>query len=106
MATNTSNDKSRQISIRIPHDVLDEIEAVKLSGESTAGFLVTSARSEITRRQSEGNEQALLLSSIDALTRVEEIGIKAGEEIQQIINIARDELQRRQRKKAKSEPES
>jgi hypothetical protein len=35
---------------------LDEIEAVKLSGESTAGF-VTSARSEIARRQTEGNEK-------------------------------------------------
>lgn len=101
MATNTSNDKSRQISIRIPHDVLDEMEAAKFSGESTAGFLVTAARSEIARRQSEGNEEALLLPSLDALTRVEEIGTRAGEEIQQIISVARDELQRRQRKKPK-----
>ncbi|EPJ7510021.1 TPA: YlcI/YnfO family protein [Klebsiella michiganensis] len=104
MATNTSNDKSRQISIRIPHDVLDEMEAAKFSGESTAGFLVTAARSEIARRQTEGNEEALLLSSLDALTRVEEIGVRAGEEIQQIITVARDELQRRT--SIKSEPEN
>jgi hypothetical protein len=56
MATNTSNVKSRKYRFAY-HDVLDEIEAVKLSGESTAGFLVTSARSEIARRQTEGNEK-------------------------------------------------
>ena len=98
MATNTSNDKSRQISIRIPHDVLEGMEEAKFKGESTAGFLVAAARSEIARRQADGNEEAFLLSSLDALERVEEIGMKAGEEIQQIISVAREELQRRQRK--------
>ena len=102
MATNTSNDKSRQISIRIPHDVLDEIEAAKFNGESTAGFLVTAARSEIARRRAEGSKENPLLSSLDALSRVEEIGTKAGEEIQQLVRVARDELKRRN---AKSDPE-
>ncbi|WBW62546.1 YlcI/YnfO family protein [Klebsiella electrica] len=101
MATGSKNNRSQSVTARVPHDVLDEMEAAKFSGESTAGFLVTAARSEIARRQAEGNEEALLLSSLEALTRVEEIGTRAGEEIQQIISVARDELQRRQRKKTK-----
>ena len=95
MAANTSNDKSRQISIRIPHDVLEEIEATKADGESTAGFLVAAARNEITRRQHKGSDDNLLLSSLNALARIEEIGVKAGEDIQQLVSVARTELQRR-----------
>ncbi|MFZ4221545.1 hypothetical protein ACEV6Q_27450, partial [Enterobacter ludwigii] len=71
-------------------------------GESNAGFIVTAMRGEIARRHAEGSEENPLLSSLDALARVEEIGTKAGEEIQQLVSVVRDELQRR---KAKSEPE-
>ncbi|PJR63507.1 YlcI/YnfO family protein [Raoultella sp. T31] len=106
MATGSVNNKSQIKNVRVPHDVLNDMESVKLEGESTAGFIVTAMRSEIARRQTEGNEEALLLSSLDALTRVEEIGTRAGEEIQQIITIARDELQRRQRKMAKSQSDN
>lgn len=54
MAKNTINDKSKQISIRIPHDAFDGMESVKLDGESNAGFIVTAMRGEIARRQAEG----------------------------------------------------
>lgn len=94
MATNTSNDKSKQISIRIPHDVLDGMEVAKFSGESTAGFLVTAARNELSRRQLDGSAESHLFSAQDALARVEELGTKAGEEIRQLVDIARNELQR------------
>ncbi|EBV1891814.1 hypothetical protein D9P64_13495 [Salmonella enterica subsp. enterica serovar Kibi] len=95
MATSTSNDKSRQISIRIPHDVLDEMEAAKLSGESTAGFLVVAARSEIARRQlKESGADKLatqLTSALEALERIGEAGTQAGEQLRELVNIARDE---------------
>ncbi|HFP3397155.1 TPA: YlcI/YnfO family protein, partial [Escherichia coli] len=55
MAKNTINDKSKQISIRIPHDAFDGMESVKLDGESNAGFIVTAMRGEIARRQAEGS---------------------------------------------------
>ncbi|MGY0150084.1 YlcI/YnfO family protein [Edwardsiella tarda] len=51
MVTGRSNNKSLQVSVRLPHDVLELIEQVKMTGESTAGFLVESARGEIKRRQ-------------------------------------------------------
>ncbi|EIC82976.1 YlcI/YnfO family protein [Serratia sp. M24T3] len=95
MATGSVNNKSQIKNVRVPHDVLHDMESVKLNGESTAGFIVTAMRSEITRRQLEGSEENLLLSSLDALSRLEEIGTKVGEEIQQLVSIAREELQRR-----------
>ncbi|HBT4564103.1 TPA: hypothetical protein MB288_000068 [Klebsiella pneumoniae] len=104
MATGSKNNKSQSVTARVPHDVLVAMEAVKHTEESTAGFIVSAMQGEIARRQSEGNEEALLLSSLDALTRVEEIGVRAGEKIQQIITVARDELQRRQRNKSKNSP--
>lgn len=95
MATGSVNNKSQIKNVRVPHDVLHDMESVKQNGESTAGFIVTAMRSEITRRQLEGSEENLLLSSLDALSRLEEIGTKVGEEIQQLVSIAREELQRR-----------
>ncbi|MFZ4220417.1 YlcI/YnfO family protein [Enterobacter ludwigii] len=96
------NAKSQMTTVRIPHDVIDGMEAVKQDGESNAGFIVTAMRGEIARRQASGSEENPLLSSLDALARAEEIGTKAGEEIQQLVSVVRDELQRR---RAKSEPE-
>ncbi|MCX8958140.1 YlcI/YnfO family protein [Erwinia psidii] len=95
MATGNVNSKSQLKNIRIPHDVLEQIEVVKLDGESTAGFLVAAARGEIARRQTEGSGDNPLLSSLDALAQVEQIGTKAGEEIRQLVSVARNELQRR-----------
>lgn len=98
MAKNTINDKSKQISIRIPHDAMEAMESVKQGSESSAGFIVTAMRGEIARRQAEGGNENPLLSSLDALERVEAIGTKAAEEIGQLVKVAREELQRRKPK--------
>ncbi|HGC2566430.1 TPA: YlcI/YnfO family protein [Escherichia coli] len=98
MAKNTINDKSKQISIRIPHDAFEGMESVKLDGESNAGFIVTAMRGEIARRQAEGSGENPLVSSLDALALVEKIGVKAAEEIGQLVAVAREELQRRKAK--------
>ncbi|EPR6460920.1 YlcI/YnfO family protein, partial [Escherichia coli] len=39
-----------------------------------------------------------LVSSLDALAQVEKIGVKAAEEIGQLVTVAREELQRRKAK--------
>lgn len=98
MAKNTINDKSKQISIRIPHDAFEGMESVKLDGESNAGFIVTAMRGEIARRQAEGSGENPLVSSLDALAKVEQIGIRAAEEIGQLVTVAHEELQRRKTK--------
>ncbi|ENM1232989.1 hypothetical protein AB6R86_004611 [Salmonella enterica] len=51
MATGRKNNKSLQVSVRLPLDDLALIEQVKEDGESTAGFLITAAKGEIKRRQ-------------------------------------------------------
>ncbi|MDM2972772.1 hypothetical protein OGY62_08275 [Citrobacter sp. CK198] len=51
MATGRKNNKSLQVSVRLPLDDLELIEKVKEEGESTAGFLITAAKGEIKRRQ-------------------------------------------------------
>lgn len=51
MATGSKNAKSQMTTVRIPHEVMNDIEQVKDDGESTAGFLVTAAKGEIKRRQ-------------------------------------------------------
>lgn len=51
MATGRKNNKSLQLSVRLPLEDLEAIELVKYDGESTAGFLVTAAKGEIKRRQ-------------------------------------------------------
>ena len=51
MATGAKNAKSQMTTVRIPHDVMEDIELFKHEGESTAGFLVTAAKGEIKRRQ-------------------------------------------------------
>jgi uncharacterized protein (DUF2384 family) len=104
VAKNTINDKSKQISIRIPHDIMDGMDAVKRTDESSAGFIVAAMRGEITRRQTDGATENHLLSSLNALEQVEAIGVTASEEISRLVSVAREELERR---KAKQEtPES
>ncbi|HBR2026669.1 TPA: hypothetical protein L9M76_004475 [Klebsiella variicola] len=51
MATGAKNAKSQMTTVRIPHEVMEEIERLREDGESTAGFLVTAAKGEIKRRQ-------------------------------------------------------
>ncbi|HAJ3806959.1 YlcI/YnfO family protein [Escherichia coli] len=100
MATGSKNAKSQSLTARIPHDVIEGMESVKLDGESNAGFIVTAMRGEIARRQAEGSSENPLISSLDALAQVEKIGIKATEELGQLIAIAREELQRRKAKES------
>lgn len=98
MATTNKNAKSQLTTVRVPHDVMEGMESVKLDGESNAGFIVTAMRGEIARRQAEGGGENPLVSSLDALAQVEKIGVKAAEEIGQLITVAREELQRRKAK--------
>lgn len=61
MATGAKNAKSQMTTVRIPHEVMEDIDRLREDGESTAGFLVTAAKGEIKRRQrkqakSEGKE--------------------------------------------------
>ncbi|MGY0155027.1 YlcI/YnfO family protein [Edwardsiella tarda] len=98
MAKNTVNDKSKQISIRIPHDVIESMETLKKPGESNAGFIVTAMRGEIARRQTDGATENPLLSSLNALEKVEAIGTNASEEIKRLVDVARSEIQRRKSK--------
>ena len=98
MATTNKNAKSQLTTVRVPHDVMEGMESVKLDGESNAGFIVTAMRGEIARRQAEGRGENPLVASLDALAQVEKTGVKAAEEIGQLVAVAREELQRRKAK--------
>ena len=73
MATGSKNAKSQSLTARIPHDVIEGMESVKLDGELNAGFIVTAMRGEIARRQAEGSGENPLISSLDALAQVEKL---------------------------------
>ncbi|WP_407904293.1 YlcI/YnfO family protein, partial [Escherichia coli] len=75
------NAKSQMTTIRVPHDVMEGMESVKLDGESNAGFIVTAMRGEIARRQAEGSGENPLVSSLDALEQMEKIGVELAENI-------------------------
>lgn len=51
MGTGRKNNKSLQVSVRLPLDDLNAIEQLKEKDESIAGFLITAARHEIDRRK-------------------------------------------------------
>lgn len=107
MVKNTVNDKSKQISIRIPHDVIDSMEALKRPDESNAGFIVTAMRGEVARRQAtETGPESLQLElnkALETLAKIEEIGERAGTDIRAMVNIAHEELERCQNKKSKQD---
>ncbi|HFO4556303.1 TPA: YlcI/YnfO family protein [Escherichia coli] len=44
------NNKSQKLQARAPHEVVEAMEQVKETGESTAQFIVTAMRGEIKRR--------------------------------------------------------
>lgn len=108
MATPNKNAKSQLTTVRVPHDVMEGMEEVKQDGESNAGFIVTAMRGEITRRQLSENGESKLLSNLDealqALAKIEEIGVRVGADIRAIVDIAHAELENRQRKKSKDDP--
>ncbi|HGW2224461.1 TPA: YlcI/YnfO family protein [Escherichia coli] len=45
------NNKSQKLQARAPHEVVEAMEQVKETGESTAQFIVTAMQGEIKRRQ-------------------------------------------------------
>lgn len=98
MATANKNAKSQLTTVRVPLDVMQGMESVKLDGESNAGFIVTAMRGEIARRQAEGSGENPLCRHWMPRAKVEQIGIKAAEEIGQLVTVAREELQRRKTK--------
>ncbi|WP_434462505.1 YlcI/YnfO family protein [Serratia plymuthica] len=103
MAAGAKNAKSQMATVRVPHEVFEAMESVKHEGESNAGFIVTAMQGEITRRKlkEQGEDKLLscLGSSLEALTKIEEIGIKAEADIRTIVDIAQNEI--KQRKKPK-----
>lgn len=105
MATGNVNTKSQLKNIRIPHDVIEGIEALKNDGESMAAFLVSAARNEISRRQlGESGEEKLLSSlsgALEVLERIGDIGTQAGAQLRELVDIAQHEAQQL---KTKSEP--
>ncbi|ELC5005375.1 hypothetical protein RJK40_005030, partial [Salmonella enterica] len=104
MATGAKNAKSRALAARVPHEVIEGMESVKSENESTANFIITSMRGEITRRQLSEGGGSNLISKLDAalqaLSKIEEIGERAGTDIRAIVDIAHAELEARQRKKS------
>lgn len=95
MATGTKNAKSQAIAARIPHDVIEGMEAVKRSEESTGQFVVTAIQGEIIRRQLKENGEDKLLTNLngalEALERIGEIGTQAGDQLRQLVGIAQEE---------------
>jgi hypothetical protein len=95
MATGPKNAKSQSVTARIPHDVLDAMETVKQESESTASFIVTAMQGEITRRQLKENGEEKLLTNLngalEALERIEEIGLQAGDHLRELVGIAQHE---------------
>nr|WP_244636974.1 YlcI/YnfO family protein [Pantoea agglomerans] len=51
VATDNVNAKSQKVQARAPHEVVEAMEQVKKSSESTAQFIVTAMEGEIKRRQ-------------------------------------------------------
>ncbi len=103
MAAGAKNAKSQMATVRVPHEVFEAMESVKHESESNAGFIVTAMQGEITRRKlkEQGEDKLLscLGSSLEALTKIEEVGIKAEADIRAIVDIAQNEI--KQRKKPK-----
>ncbi|EOZ9838300.1 hypothetical protein ACQYMA_000527 [Salmonella enterica] len=71
------------------------MEALKYDGESSAGFIVTAMQGEVARRQlkESGTDKLAtqLTSALEALERIGEVGTQAGEQLRELVNIARDE---------------
>ncbi|WP_336285486.1 YlcI/YnfO family protein [Citrobacter arsenatis] len=71
------------------------MEAVKRQDESTGQFIVTAMQGEISRRQlKESGEEKLLTNlngALEALERIGEIGVQAGDHLRELVDIAQHE---------------
>ncbi|HFJ4332799.1 YlcI/YnfO family protein [Serratia liquefaciens] len=105
MSTGSSNSKSQSVTARIPHDVMHDMESVKMEGESNAGFIVVAMQGEIARRrlmESDKNELITSLSNaLQALEKIEEISAKAEGNIKAIAGVAQGEIARLQHRTSK-----
>ncbi|EFR2313547.1 hypothetical protein LWO97_003601 [Salmonella enterica subsp. enterica serovar Enteritidis] len=77
MATGNVNNRSQMKNIRFPHDVLEQLEAVKNENETVAGFVVAAVRGEIVRRQMGGGAEDAVMSMSHALVTIREDLVKA-----------------------------
>lgn len=96
MASRNVTSKSQLKNVRIPHDVLDGMESVKLTGESTTSFIITAMEAEITRRQLRENGEEKILSrlngALSALEQIEKVGANASDNIRELISVAQSEI--------------
>ncbi|MEG0870361.1 MAG: YlcI/YnfO family protein [Hafnia sp.] len=51
MATGPKNAKSQSVTVRIAHELIEGMEELKASGESTGQFISSAVLGEIKRRQ-------------------------------------------------------
>ncbi|MEI7286025.1 YlcI/YnfO family protein [Pectobacterium carotovorum] len=51
MATKAVNAKSQTVAARVPHDVMNAVEAVKTLGESTGQFVTAALKREVEFRR-------------------------------------------------------
>ncbi|WP_405080997.1 YlcI/YnfO family protein [Pectobacterium versatile] len=50
MPTGPVNSKSRSVTLRVPHDVIDLVEEVKYEWETSSKFILVAIRAEATKR--------------------------------------------------------
>lgn len=53
MPTGPVNSKSRSVTLRVPHDVMDLVEQVRNEGESASKFILVAIRAEAAKRYRE-----------------------------------------------------
>ncbi|MDT7328384.1 YlcI/YnfO family protein [Citrobacter freundii] len=58
MATGTTNAKSQSLKARVPHEIVEAMELVKVENESTSQFIIASMQGEIKRRQRKKTKEA------------------------------------------------
>lgn len=86
------NSKSQMTTIRVPHDVMEAMEAVKQDGESNAGFIVTAMRGEIARREMGGTAEDAIASALQTMGRIRDGAENARKELVKIIKLADKEI--------------
>ncbi|SSH11813.1 YlcI/YnfO family protein [Klebsiella pneumoniae] len=100
--TSATNNKSQQINARFPHDVVSEMDSLLSKDESKAQFIITAVRGEIARRQTvttgPENVQLELNKALETLALIGNIGEQAVSNARAIAALAKEELQRHQRK--------
>lgn len=90
--TNRKNNKSQMTTVRVPHEVMEDIESLKQEGESTAGFLVTAARGEIARRQMGGTSEDAIVAALETITHIRDKASNVRKDLDAIIKMADKEI--------------